>query len=97
MEFQQNKIQKDDRDILYFLNLEVISISKSREGGICVYIKVGEKMRARLRHNIFFQVAYNLQSNRSEQLGAQIFFKLNGKGRNPSPQKNRREINEKKT
>lgn len=37
-------------------------------------------MRARLRHNIFFQVAYNLQSNRSEQLGAQIFFKLNGKG-----------------
>lgn len=37
-------------------------------------------MRARLRHNIFFQVAYNLQSNRSDQLGAQIFFKLNGKG-----------------
>lgn len=53
---------------------------EEREESVYIYKGGGEKMRTRLRHNIVFKWLTNVQSNRSEQLGAQIFFKLNGKG-----------------
>lgn len=41
MDSAEQDLEKMTEDILYFLNLEVFSISKSRgKGGICVYIKV---------------------------------------------------------